>query len=134
MILIVDPDLGFLFWLGQVLAEAGYAVLPAVSCGQALDHSKKFRAMIDDVIVEPGLSGVSEMLRELGRLNSFLKIIFIGSPGIPGTMLADMMIQRPRSEDSLSPEEWLTRLQTVLSSSRRNRASSKATHEIRPKV
>ena len=134
MILIVDPDLGFLFWLGQVLAEAGYAVLPAVSCGQALYHTDKFGAKIDDVILEPSLPGVSQMLRELGRLNSFLKIILIGSPGMPSAMLADLTMQRPRSKEALSPEEWLTRLEAVLSSSRCNPGCSKATHEIRPKV
>ena len=34
-ILIVDPDLGFLFWLGHTLSTAGYAALPAKGMREA---------------------------------------------------------------------------------------------------
>jgi hypothetical protein len=34
-VLIIDNDLGFMFWLGQILSEAGYAVLPAKSAPEA---------------------------------------------------------------------------------------------------
>src|SRR5579871_3913866 len=34
-VLIVDADLGFVFWLGRVLAEAGYDPLPAKSIHDA---------------------------------------------------------------------------------------------------
>ena len=63
MILIVDRDLGFLFWLGQLLAEAGYRVLPALTCAEAFSHIKTFGVTIDDVIVEQGLRGASEMVQ-----------------------------------------------------------------------
>jgi hypothetical protein len=119
MVLIVDRDLGFLFWLGQLLADAGYETLPAVSCAEALFHIKTFGVGIDDVIVEEDLPGASEMLQELARVNGSLRIIFIGNPAIhiPATIPADMTIQRPRSGEPLSPEKWLMRLETVLSGS-----------------
>ena len=28
-VLIIDNDLGFIFWLGQILNDVGYAALPA---------------------------------------------------------------------------------------------------------
>ncbi len=43
MVLIVDGDLGFLLWLGQLLAKAGYPVLPAGSCAEAFSHILSFR-------------------------------------------------------------------------------------------
>jgi hypothetical protein len=119
MILIVDRDLGFLLWLGQSLAEAGYRVLPALSCAEAFSRGKTFGVTIDDVIVEQGLPGASEMLQKLARVNNSLRVIFIGNPAIhiPATIPADMTIQRPRSGEPLSPEKWLMTLETVLSSS-----------------
>ena len=34
-VLIVDKDLGFLWWLGEIFSEAGYDVAPALDCKQA---------------------------------------------------------------------------------------------------
>ena len=35
-ILIVDEDVGFVWWLGELFSEFGYRSIPALSCRQAL--------------------------------------------------------------------------------------------------
>lgn len=116
MVLIVDGDLGFLFWLGQLLAQAGYQTLPALSCAEALFHIKALGVGIDDVIVEQGLRGASEMLQELARTNGSLRIILIGNRAmhLPTRVRADMTIQRPLSWELPSSKKWMMKLETVL--------------------
>ena len=56
-ILIVDEDVGFLWWLGELFHEAGYRSIPALNSQQALSLAKNVPGGIDLLIVSPGLKG-----------------------------------------------------------------------------
>ena len=59
-ILIVDDDLGFVFWLGQTLDAAGYSSLPAKGISEAIELLQDFRVRIDVLIARCVLPGASE--------------------------------------------------------------------------
>src|SRR5579864_7603483 len=40
-VLIVDDDLGFVWWLGDIFNEAGARCVPALSCGAAMVLTKR---------------------------------------------------------------------------------------------
>ena len=77
IVLIVDDELGFLWWLGETFVKAGYQVVPALSCREALSLLKTLDLGADLVLVDPKLSGASRMLRLLKQANPQLMIIFI---------------------------------------------------------
>jgi DNA-binding NtrC family response regulator len=75
--LIVDDDLGFVWWFGEIFFRAGYQVVPALSCREALSRVKELDLRVDLVLVNPKLRGVSRMLRLLKRTNRKIRKVFI---------------------------------------------------------
>jgi DNA-binding response OmpR family regulator len=66
-ILLVESDGGFLFWFGQGLAQAGYAVIPARSVPDAEALLGEPQIAVDLLIVNPALpytAGFVETLSE----------------------------------------------------------------------
>src|SRR5258708_6666649 len=61
-ILIVDDDLGFVCWLGEIVTEAGYQAVPALDSLQAAALVNELNLQIDLVVMNPGLPGVSQMI------------------------------------------------------------------------
>ena len=74
-VLIVDDDLGFLWWLGDILGNSGCTVVPALSCQQAVTFMKELSVNLDLIFVNPGLSGVSSMLESLTAGQNKIKVI-----------------------------------------------------------
>lgn len=115
-VLIVDDDLGFVWWLGSMFAEIGCHAVPAVNCAQALDFVAKFELQIDLLIAKPTLSGLSQLIRSLGKPD--LKTVAI----VDDTMFApddlvrsyDKILTRPSSREPISRREWQRKLQTLL--------------------
>ena len=112
---IVDDDLGFVWWLGEVFIEAGCHTLPALSATEALALMKRLQVSIDIVVVNPALAGVDRMLRSLKRANPGLKIIIIG----PGTLTSATMrvhgtLIRPSAFEPLPRPEWLDKVRVLL--------------------
>src|SRR5882724_4454329 len=56
-VLIVDRDLGFVFWLGRALDDAGYQALPAKGIGDATELLGHMNLEIDLLIVSPSMPG-----------------------------------------------------------------------------
>src|ERR1700694_1206042 len=76
-LLIVDNDVGFLWWLGEIFKEAGYRAVPALNCRQALAAVKKFQIQPDLLVVNPALTGVARLVTSLERANHDVKIVVI---------------------------------------------------------
>lgn len=74
-VLIVDENLGFVWWLGEILSKAGCAVVPALSCSEALSLSKQLSLKIDLIFVNTALSGSSAMVESLNRSHQAVRII-----------------------------------------------------------
>ena len=115
-VLIVDEDLGFVWWLGQVLAEAGHQAVPALDTRQAVSHIRQFNMSVDVVIVHPGTAGVATLLKTLARTNKQIRIIAIRNPGddpsVPGP--AHAILERPGGWEPISREEWLRKVRKAL--------------------
>jgi len=114
--LIVDDDLGFVLWVRQLLGEASWEGVPALSCQQALGYAKQLNLEVDLVVVNPNLPGVSAMLQALSGANSKLRIIVIRLPGIDVPEKgARATLEKARAWQTISHEEWLRKLQQALS-------------------
>ena len=116
-LLIVDNDIGFLWWLGEIFTEANYHAVPALNCSQALAAVKKFHLNIDLLIVNPGLSGIVRLVASLENADPDLRIVLIreGPIGLkyPGFRY-DATLTRPRGWEPVSRADWLRKLRNLL--------------------
>lgn len=113
---IVDDDLGFVWWLGEIFTEAGCRALPALNCEQAISLLKKLNVGIDLLVVNPHLPGVSKMLHILGRAHRNLKIVAIAkaSQELTAAIHQQANLERPSASDSISRPEWLNKVRRLL--------------------
>jgi hypothetical protein len=74
-VLILDDDLGFVWWLGEIFTELGYAP----SCPQALSTIEALDLSVDLAILNPELPGISPMIRAIEHAHP-AKIVMIGEP------------------------------------------------------
>ena len=77
VVLIVDRDLGFVWWLGEILNSAGCHAVPALNCREALTLANEMKLDVDVLFVNPKLWGVSALTRSLSRANRSVKIVDI---------------------------------------------------------
>ena len=115
-ILIVDHDLGFVWWLGQILTEVGCQAVPVLRCRDAASLVEELNLGVDLVIANPALPGASAMIRALGRGRPSLKFVLLrnfGAEMISG-IRADAILERPSRVEALSRGEWRRRLRSVL--------------------
>jgi hypothetical protein len=115
-VLIVDRELGFVFWLGQALDRAGYQALPAKSCEDALDLLKQLNIEIHLLIVGNSLEGASAFADGLRHAQGHLKVIaVIGDGGQPSSLLpgADAAQFMLSGVDETSEREWLETIEDL---------------------
>ena len=114
--MIVDDDLGFTVWLGQLLTDAGYQAVPAFSCLEAFSHIQQFKVKVDVVIANPALPGIADMLQTLGRMHGPIRIVLIQSPGIdvPGMLPAHAMLEKPGASQRISRPHWLRKIRKAV--------------------
>lgn len=115
-VLIVDRDLGFLFWLGEVFTKAGCLAIPALDCGQAVSLMRKLSLQLAVVVVNPELIEVAWMIQTLRRSNGHFKVVTIvdDDPDVGNTIQAQVTLRRPRVGELISDGDWLNRVQEVL--------------------
>ena len=126
-ILILDDDLGFLFWLGQALA-ADFKPIPAPSVADAKKLLRRLRTRIDVLIVNPLIPGAVPFTRGLRRKQGRLRVI----AAVRYTEELDPILQdlnaarsKPGILDQIAMAEWRQAVRQVLTSKpkRRGRAS-----------
>ena len=78
-VLIVDQDLGFVWWLGEILQTAGCSVVPALNCQQAINLMKELNLNLDLIFVDPTLSGIPSMIEILRAGQDKIKIVDVKS-------------------------------------------------------
>src|ERR1700687_5104323 len=77
-VLIVENDLGFLFWLGGALNAGDYQSWPACGVSDANALVREGAVRIDLLIINPSLPGVSKLIALLRRSHAKLKVIALG--------------------------------------------------------
>jgi DNA-binding response OmpR family regulator len=73
-ILILDNDLGFLFWLGQALTASHCKAFPATSITEAVSLIAQFKLKIDLLIMNPAVPGAADFMRSLRREQRHLRV------------------------------------------------------------
>jgi hypothetical protein len=114
-ILILENDLGFIFWLGSALAAADYQPWPACTVSDAIDLVGKAAISIDMLIIDPSVSGVSKLTAALRRSQADLKVIALGAGGktkLPGV---DAWHRKPgpAEEPVKQQQEWIEVIRDV---------------------
>jgi hypothetical protein len=115
-ILILDNDLGFLFWVGALLHDAGHKPFPALSVSQATELVGEFNLAIDLLIANFAVSGAGDLARNL-RHESHVRIVAALPPGAQLEQLppdADVAFRKPTEFDEHARSEWLDRIRRVL--------------------
>ncbi len=128
--LIVDHDLGFLMWLGEVFVEAGCQAVPALHCRQALSLAKRLKPPITTLVLNPELPGAARALKLLLAANPGMQVVFIrpstaepgeggmhyrGPDGIHffGTPVRSSLA-RPSSWEPISRARWVAKIRRML--------------------
>lgn len=111
--LIVDDDVGLLFWFGEIFVRAGWNIVPALNCRQAVSLAVMWDSHIDLIVVNPALNGVVEMVETLSRVHR-PKVVVIRDPKVEPGIHADATTDRPNMETPLSRAEWAVRVRKLL--------------------
>ena len=119
-ILLVDHDLGFVFWLGQTLDRAGYEALPAKDIAGAVSLIEELQLDVDLLVIQPALSGAAEFVEKLCQDRPTVKVIAASDPEnltevlLPG---ANAFRKKPALTGPADPEEWLSMIEHLLATS-----------------
>jgi len=114
--LIIDPDPGFVFWLGQLLSQTGCQVIPALNGSEAIRVVAKLNLPIDVAIVDPGLRGVGKAMRRFRDRFPSLKTVAVRTADKDeiAAIDASATLKRPSSWTRVSRQEWLRSIRRVL--------------------
>ena len=99
--LIVDVDVGFIFWFGEIITKAGWNLVPALNCRQGVALAVMLDSYIDVIVVNPALIGIHEMVESLSRVHRPMVVVVRDSKVEPG-FHADGTIDRPDMGTQLS--------------------------------
>ncbi|HTR34450.1 MAG TPA: hypothetical protein VMH80_01015 [Bryobacteraceae bacterium] len=115
-VLIVDDDLAFLWWLGEVFAEAGFRAAPSLECRQALALLDQLGLELDLLVLNPRLAGATRMREILAREHPSLRVILIQSRGDRPhlSIQGDAILERPSGWEPVSRVHWQRKLRGVL--------------------
>jgi ActR/RegA family two-component response regulator len=113
-ILLIDTDLGFLFWLGQALDRAGYEAFPARSIPDAIALLAALHLTVGSVILNYSLPGAENFVAGLRQSQNHLKVISLveyEQEPIPGV---DAAFCKPAEIDERSGAEMVQMVQKVV--------------------
>jgi DNA-binding NtrC family response regulator len=116
VILLIDPDLGLVFWLGRTLDECGYESLPARSIPDGLRLIDEFRFSIHTVILNYALPGATHFISNLRRKQTAMKVIaLVGEPDTSPIPTADHQLIRPLVFDQAAKMHLLAEISRCIS-------------------
>ena len=119
-VLIVDDNVGFLFWLGEVLAGANYQPWPASSAVDAGKMLKSRRlAHLDLLVVNPSLRGVASLIARLRRTMPTLKVLAVDPLNDKQVRGVNAWHARPNRADVSARQEWLREVGRIFSTQKR---------------
>jgi ActR/RegA family two-component response regulator len=114
--LIVDNDVAFILWLGEMFAETGYQAIPALQCRQALTLVKKLALRVDVLVVNPELRGAARAIKMLASQQPSLRVVLIRDPSASGQALDGNHpeLARPAPWEPISRPRWISKIRKVL--------------------
>jgi hypothetical protein len=128
-ILILDRDIGFVFSLGRMLDNAGYAALPARNVADAAALMEQVSLEIDLLVLDPSLEGAVAFARKVldtqGRLKTIATMAGHGD-SYAAFPEADARLAKPEAWDEAARAEWVSTIQQLFGSEQDSDASSGA--------
>jgi DNA-binding response OmpR family regulator len=115
-ILLIDTDLGFLFWLGQALDRAGYEAFPARGIPQAVALLAEFHLTVGSVILNYSLPGAEKFIVGLRQSQNYLKVISLVESRQPLAPGVDGICCKPSEINERSRWELVQIVQKVVES------------------
>ena len=115
-VLIVDNDLGFVWWLGDIFHEVGYRPVPAMNAQQAASLVAELNVVVSIAVVNPALPGVRKLIKALRQADNRVGIVLVHDSNDSTTVLAHALtiLDRPTGVEPVSRPEWLKKLRRVL--------------------
>jgi hypothetical protein len=115
-VLLVDSDLGFVFWLGQTLDFAGYCAIPAKSTLTAKELVNFHKVTADILIIDPSLPDVVPFISALRNLQP---IKVIGCVDVEGreymyTSDFDLIKAKPKVFTDSACAQWMEIVESLL--------------------
>ncbi len=115
-VLIVDSDLGFVFWLGKALDAHSYTALPAKSVPDAALLIMQLNLTVDVLVIDVALPGAPDFITALHRSQKDVRVIStqdgdakpFNIPGIHAVQL------KPSAFGASARDEWVNRVDSVL--------------------
>jgi DNA-binding response OmpR family regulator len=115
-ILLIDRDLGLLFWLGHALDQAGYPSFPAKSVPDAVSLLGELHLNVGVLILDCSLPGTEGLIAALRQSRKFLKVICMNGEEehicVPGV---DALCPKPAGFSSRASSKWVKSLREALS-------------------
>jgi len=114
-ILIVDNNLGFLFWLGEALSEAHHQAWPAcnVTDAGAILRSRRL-PRVDLLVVNPSVEGAMRLVQRLRRTRPDLKVLAVDPVNGEQVRGITDWRARPHGGDRSARQEWLRHIERVI--------------------
>ena len=115
-ILIIDYDLGFVFWLGHTLDGLGYSALPAKTLPDAALLIMQLGLKVDLLLINLSLPGAADFIAAVHRGHHQVKVIGIIEEVAPVTTLPGVSITRlkPAAIDHPTRTCWIECVENVL--------------------
>jgi hypothetical protein len=117
-VLVVDSDLGFAFWLGHALDQAGHYALPAFSPAGASRLLTELGLPPDLVIINATLPNAASFIADLRLSQPALKVVaVVDTPGDPSPafLQANLVEHKPAAIDERVRREWVDMVRMILS-------------------
>lgn len=114
--LIVDDDVAFILWLGEMFTESGYQAFPALQFRQALTLAKSLTAPVNVLVVNPKMHGAPRAIEVLKSTQPDLRVVLIRDPAddSPIQPVGDATLERPSAGESISKEQWMMKIRKLL--------------------
>jgi hypothetical protein len=121
LVLIIDQDLGFLMWLGELFTELGCQTVPALHCRHAIELAQRLELPISTLVVNPDLPGAAKTIKTLVASNPDARVVLIRDAGAAPKSIgagasgqAQLILERPAPGEPISRPAWLARVRKVL--------------------
>jgi hypothetical protein len=115
--LIVDSDLGFVFWLGEVFKVLDAPCLPARSIPEALDRLESDGFIPELIILNPALPGAAEFVHEIRSTRGHLPIIAAIEPAVEMRSILDpfdVVQPKPAVPGEEAASQWIEVIRRAL--------------------
>lgn len=115
-VVIVDHDLGFVFWLGHMLDSRGHSALPARTVADAALLIMQLDLKIDVLVINLSLPGAVEFVNAMHRTRRQVTVIGIIENAQPATTIpgVNALHPKPRTIDLSSKMGWINCVEGLL--------------------